>query len=126
MLPGATHSVLVKSPIGCPKITVRGPRFGGVSEYTRPNGLTVLFVPDSSVAVTTVSATYLVGSRHEGQGETDVAHLLERMPVRGTLDIPTCDPVLTTDRSVVYWPAAFGLQANDHKPTSHGEDQNTL
>ena len=32
----------------------------------------------------TVNVTYLVGSRHEGYGETGMAHLLEHMLFKGT------------------------------------------
>jgi zinc protease len=52
---------------------------GGISEYDFPNGLRVLLLPDSSNPKVTVNMTYLVGSRHEGYGETGMAHLLEHM-----------------------------------------------
>jgi zinc protease len=50
-----------------------------VSEYTLPNGLQVLLVPDATKPVATVNMTYRVGSRHESAGETGSAHLLEHM-----------------------------------------------
>src|ERR1700756_3988390 len=52
---------------------------GGITEYSFPNGLRVLLFPDPSNPKVTVNATYLVGSRHEGYGETGMAHLLEHM-----------------------------------------------
>ena len=52
---------------------------GGITEYAFPNGLRVLLMPDASSPKVTVNMTYLVGSRHEGYGETGMAHLLEHM-----------------------------------------------
>src|SRR4029077_12693534 len=52
---------------------------GGITEYDFPNGLRVLLYPDASAPKLTVNVTYLVGSRHEGYGETGMAHLLEHM-----------------------------------------------
>ena len=43
-----------------------------------------LLFPDESKATTTVNITYFVGSRHEGYGETGMAHLLEHMVFKGT------------------------------------------
>ena len=56
----------------------------GITEYTLPNGLRILFAPDSSKPTTTVNTTYLVGSRHENYGETGMAHLLEHLLFKGT------------------------------------------
>ena len=52
---------------------------GGITEYDFPNGLKVLLYPDAAQPKITVNVTYLVGSRHEGYGETGMAHLLEHM-----------------------------------------------
>ncbi len=52
---------------------------GGITEYSYRNGLRVLMFPDASNPKVTVNMTYLVGSRHEGYGETGMAHLLEHM-----------------------------------------------
>src|SRR5713226_2242535 len=52
---------------------------GGITEYAFPNGLRVLLFPDPSNPRITVNMTYLVGSRHEGYGESGMAHLLEHM-----------------------------------------------
>ena len=56
----------------------------GITEYRLPNGLRILLFPDKSKPQTTVNVTYLVGSRHEGYGETGMAHLLEHMQFKGT------------------------------------------
>src|SRR5689334_16858263 len=56
----------------------------GITEYRLGNGLRVLLFPDKSKPQTTVNVTYLVGSRHEGYGETGMAHLLEHMQFKGT------------------------------------------
>jgi len=52
---------------------------GGITEYDFPNGLKVLLYPDEANPKITVNVTYLVGSRHEGYGETGMAHLLEHL-----------------------------------------------
>src|SRR5690606_39189950 len=56
----------------------------GITEYRLDNGLTVLLFPDPSKPTITVNMTYLVGSRHEGYGETGMAHLLEHLLFKGT------------------------------------------
>ena len=56
----------------------------GITEYSLPNGLRVLLFPDASKPKVTVNMTFLVGSRHEGYGETGMAHLLEHMLFKGT------------------------------------------
>jgi zinc protease len=52
---------------------------GGITEYEYANGLRVLLYPNPANPKITVNVTYLVGSRHEGYGETGMAHLLEHM-----------------------------------------------
>src|SRR5262245_23148514 len=56
----------------------------GITEYRLHNGARVLLFPDSSTPNVTVNATVFVGSRHEGYGETGMAHLLEHMVFKGT------------------------------------------
>jgi zinc protease len=56
----------------------------GITEYQLDNGLRLLLLPDPSRAKVTVNLTVLVGSRHEGYGETGMAHLLEHMVFKGT------------------------------------------
>ena len=67
-------------PVGMKK----GATVEGITEYTLDNGLKVLIFPDASKQTTTVNITYLVGSRHEGYGETGMSHLLEHMVFKGT------------------------------------------
>jgi len=52
---------------------------GGITEYDYPNGLKVLLYPDAANPKVTINMVYLVGSRHEGYGETGMAHLLEHL-----------------------------------------------
>jgi zinc protease len=56
----------------------------GITEYKLDNGLNVLLFPDISKPTVTVNITYMVGSRHEGYGESGMAHLLEHMLFKGT------------------------------------------
>lgn len=67
----------------------------GVTEYQLANGLRVLLYPDASRPTITVNMVVLVGSRHEGYGETGMAHLLEHMLFKGTFDHPNIPKVLT-------------------------------
>jgi zinc protease len=60
----------------------------GITEYRLANGLRVLLFPDPTKATVLVNVTYLVGSRHEGYGETGMAHLLEHMLFKGTPSRP--------------------------------------
>ncbi|MHB1557172.1 MAG: M16 family metallopeptidase [Isosphaeraceae bacterium] len=56
----------------------------GITEYKLDDGLRVLLFPDATRPKVTVNLTVLVGSRHEGYGETGMAHLLEHMLFKGT------------------------------------------
>ena len=67
----------------------------GITEYRFDNGLKVLLFPDSSKPTVTVNVTYLVGSRHEGYGESGMAHLLEHMLFKGTAKREGIMPELT-------------------------------
>jgi zinc protease len=89
-------------PAGVEKVT----SVEGITEYRLANGLRVLLFPDPSKDTATVNITYLVGSRHEGYGESGMAHLLEHMVFKGTpkhKDIPNeltthgCRPNGSTD-----------------------------
>jgi zinc protease len=51
----------------------------GIKEYELKNGLRVLLIPDESQTNIVVNIVYKVGSRHEGYGESGMAHLLEHM-----------------------------------------------
>lgn len=67
----------------------------GITEYRLSNGLRVLLFPDPSSAVITTNITYLVGSRHEGYGETGMAHLLEHLMFKGSTRHPHIPEELT-------------------------------
>lgn len=67
----------------------------GITEYRLPNGLRVLLFPDQSKQQITVNITYLVGSRHEGYGETGMAHLLEHLVFKGSTNHPNIDDELS-------------------------------
>ncbi len=56
----------------------------GVTEYRLANGARVLLFPEASRPTVTANMTVLTGSRHEGYGETGMAHLLEHMVFKGT------------------------------------------
>src|SRR5437867_3927145 len=74
----------------------------GITESQLDNGLRVLLIPDSSQSKVTVNMTVLVGSRHEGYGETGMAHLLEHMVFKGT----------PTHRNIAKALSAHGAQWN--------------
>lgn len=70
------------APTAAPLAPVREAE--GVREYRLPNGLQVLLIPDATKPTVTVNVTYRVGSRHEGNGETGMAHLLEHLMFKTT------------------------------------------
>lgn len=78
-----------------PDGVVMNSRVEGITEYQLKNGLKVLLFPDQSKPTITVNITYLVGSRHEGYGETGMAHLLEHMVFKGTPKHPNIPQELT-------------------------------
>jgi zinc protease len=81
-------SILYIAPSFCladaPATTKKITTVEGISEYRLDNGARVLLFPDESTSNFTVNMTVLVGSRHEGYGETGMAHLLEHMVFKGT------------------------------------------
>ncbi len=60
----------------------------GITEYRLDNGLRFLLFPDQSNQQITVNIIYDVGSRHEGYGETGMAHLLEHLLFKGSTNHP--------------------------------------
>ncbi|HUR52765.1 MAG TPA: pitrilysin family protein, partial [Gemmataceae bacterium] len=71
-------------PAGVTKVTT----VEGITEYKLANGLRVLLIPDVSQPKVTVNMTIFCGSRHEGYGETGMAHLLEHMVFKGSPKFP--------------------------------------
>jgi len=82
--------------ISLPDGVTRGASVEGITEYNLKNGLKVLLFPDPSKPTITVNITYLVGSRHEGLGETGMAHLLEHMVFKGSPRHPNIPEELTS------------------------------
>ena len=78
-----------------PPGVTKGASVEGITEYTLANGLRVLIFPDASRPTVTVNIIYLVGSRHEGYGETGMAHLLEHLVFKGTPKHPNIPQELT-------------------------------
>src|SRR5262245_4180275 len=60
----------------------------GITEYQRSNGAKFLLFPDPASSKVTLNMVVLVGSRHEGYGESGMAHLLEHMNFKGTPTFP--------------------------------------
>jgi zinc protease len=85
-----------------PAAPVKTATVEGITEYRLANGLKILLFPDASQPKVTVNVTYLVGSRHEGYGESGMAHLLEHMLFKGT---PTRDSImkLLTEKGANPW-----------------------
>lgn len=65
-------------------LPVRVTSIEGITEYRLANGLQVLLFPDQTRQNMTVNMTYRVGSRHEGYGETGMAHLFEHLLFKGS------------------------------------------
>ncbi len=80
--PAPASATLGKPPVA--KAATKVTSVEGITEYRLDNGLQVLFFPDQSKATVTVNLTVFVGSRHEGLGESGMAHLLEHMLFKGT------------------------------------------
>jgi zinc protease len=76
----APAAVLAQAPAAPKKVVT----IEGITEYQLDNGLRVLLFPDEGTPNVTVNLTVFVGSRHEGYGETGMAHLLEHMVFKGT------------------------------------------
>jgi zinc protease len=93
----------------------KGVTIEGITEYQLSNGCRFLLFPDPASSKVTVNMTVLVGSRHEGYGETGMAHLLEHMLFKGSKSFPHIDKSLQahgaahsanantgTDRTIYY------------------------
>ncbi len=72
----AVNSQAPKSAGSAPQLVTQ---VEGIKEYKLQNGLRILLLPDNSQNNVVVNIVYLVGSRHEGYGESGMAHLLEHM-----------------------------------------------
>jgi predicted Zn-dependent peptidase len=62
-----------------------------VTYDTLPNGLRIIIVPDTNVAVVSCRLYYFVGSMYEGPGTTGLSHMYEHMMFKGTKRLGTSD-----------------------------------
>lgn len=95
----------------------------GISEYRLSNGVPVLLFPDSSKPNFTINMTVMVGSRHEGYGETGMAHLLEHMLFKGTPTHPDI-PKLLKDRGVLNMNGTTWYDRTNYYETLPSNDEN--
>ncbi len=95
----------------------------GITEYRLDNGIPVLLFPDSTRPQFTVNMTVLVGSRHEGYGETGMAHLLEHMLFKGTAQHPDI-PKLLKDRGVLNMNGTTWIDRTNYYETLPASDDN--
>ncbi len=94
----------------------------GITEYRLDNGLRVLLFPDPTRPKLTVNLTIFVGSRHEGYGETGMAHLLEHMLFKGTPTHPDI-PGLMKERGAQFNGTTW-LDRTNYYETLPASDQN--
>jgi zinc protease len=94
----------------------------GITEYQLPDGLKVLLFPDPSKPKVTVNMTYLVGSRHEGYGETGMAHYLEHMMFKSTKTRPDIKKDIT-DRGAD-WNGTTSWDRTNYYETIPATDEN--
>ena len=94
----------------------------GISEYVLENGMKVLLFADKSQPKVTVNCTIFVGSRHEGYGETGMAHLLEHMVFKGTELHPTI-PAALRDRGAIFNGTTW-LDRTNYYETLPASDEN--
>src|SRR6266542_2901825 len=106
-------------PPGVQKVT----SVEGITEYALSNGLHVLLFPDLSKPKVTVNITYLVGSRHEGYGETGMAHLLEHILFLRTKDGRDVKKDLT-DHGATPWQGTTFYDRTNYYETIPASDEN--
>ncbi len=90
----ASVACLLGAPVSAAEAPKQIVTVEGITEYRLDNGLRLLLYPDSSRPKVTVNMTVLVGSRHEGYGDTGMAHLLEHMVFKGTPTHPNIPKAL--------------------------------
>jgi zinc protease len=95
----------------------------GITEYKLENGFRYLLFPDPSSATVTINLTILVGSRHEGYGETGMAHLLEHMLFKGSKLYPVPDKALQEHGAAEYNGTTWVDRTNYYE-TMPGTDAN--
>src|ERR1017187_9190925 len=95
---------------------------GGITEYDFSNGLRVLLYPDEANPKITVNVTYLVGSRHEGYGETGMAHLLEHLDFIETTNGRDIKKEITTHANP--WNGTTSYDRTNYYETFVASDEN--
>lgn len=68
---------------------------GGFSSYRLDNGFRLILAPFPDAAATRIELLVKTGSKHEGYGETGMAHLLEHMLFKGAGQRPDLKRELT-------------------------------
>ncbi|WP_080596395.1 M16 family metallopeptidase, partial [Brucella suis] len=63
-------------------------RLDGVSNFTLPNGMQVVVIPDHRAPVVTQMVWYHVGAADEAPGVSGIAHFLEHLMFKGTKNHP--------------------------------------
>src|SRR4051812_2274853 len=113
-----SFAVVVRAESGPPKkvATVEG-----ITEYRLDNGLRFLLFPEPSTPRVTVNMTVLVGSRHEGYGETGMAHLLEHMVFKGTPGHPNINEAMKA-RGAQYNGSTNSARTNSYEPLPASDD----
>jgi len=95
----------------------------GISEYRLNNGVKILLFPDGSKPQFTINVTVNVGSRHEGYGESGMAHLLEHMLFKGTDKFPDT-PKWLKDRGVLNMNGTTWFDRTNYYETLPASDDN--
>ena len=95
----------------------------GITEYNLKNGVKLLLFPDNSKPQFTMNMTVMVGSRHEGYGESGMAHLLEHMLFRGS-DLHPDIPKLLKDRGVLNMNGTTSIDRTNYFETLPANDDN--
>ncbi len=95
----------------------------GITEYRLDNGVQLLLFPDDSKPQFTVNMTLMVGSRHEGYGETGMAHLLEHMLFRGTEKYPDT-PKWLKEKGVLNMNGTTWVDRTNYYETLPASDEN--
>ncbi|WP_126177003.1 M16 family metallopeptidase [Tsuneonella rigui] len=78
--PALAKDAAAPAAISAPKIEY--------TQWTLPNGLRVIALPDPSTASITTSMWYEVGSKHDPEGRSGFAHLFEHILSRKTVNMP--------------------------------------
>jgi len=115
--------VLIASNAVAQSQLVKKTEVEGITEYNLENGVKLLLFPDNSKPQFTMNMTVMVGSRHEGYGESGMAHLLEHMLFRGS-DLHPDIPKLLKDRGVLNMNGTTSIDRTNYFETLPATDEN--